>query len=210
MVGDFTESQGRAFLAHRVRRSSERIVEQVAAELLHTGLSVPPASMLLLVDEQAPIGVAEISRRLQLSNPMIVRIAQRFKELGLVRIEEDPGDARRKRLIPTNKGKAEAKALRGFNIRIAEMFGEAFAEIGCDLIAMLDRLDGAVAAISINKRLSKPGVGVKPGVAVDPAAALETARRPTLEKLVATATEDRARELRALPQAPPAPPAEPD
>jgi DNA-binding MarR family transcriptional regulator len=161
MVGDFIESQGRAFLAHRLRRSSELIVEQVGSELLHMGLSVPPrgASMLLLVDERAPIGVVEISRRLRLSHPLIVRMAQRFEALGLVGIERDPGDARRKQLIPTDKGRAEAKALRAFDTRLAAMFGELFAEIGCDLITMLDRLDGAIAATSIDKRLSKPNPG---------------------------------------------------
>jgi DNA-binding MarR family transcriptional regulator len=157
MAGDFIASQGRPFLAHRLRRSSELIVEQVGAELLHLSLSVPPrgASMLLLVDERAPIGVVEISRRLHLSHPLIVRMARRFEILGLIRIEKDPGDARRKRLVPTDKGQAEAKAVRRLNARLTAMFGELFAEIDCDFIMMLDRLDAALDATSIGRRLSK-------------------------------------------------------
>jgi DNA-binding MarR family transcriptional regulator len=158
MAGDFIESQGKAFLAHRLRRSSELVVEQVGAELLRMGLSVPPrgASMLLLIDEQTPIGIVEISRRLRLSHPLIVRMARQFEALGLVSIGQDPHDARRKQLNPTNKGQAEAKALRDFNSRLAALFGQLFAEIDCDLITMLDRLDAALGASPVGNRLSSP------------------------------------------------------
>jgi DNA-binding MarR family transcriptional regulator len=141
-----------------LRRSSELIVEQVGAYLQHMGLSVPPrgASMLLLIDEHGSIGVVEISRRLRLSHPLIVRLAQQFEGLGLVRIDRDPGDARRKRLVPTDKGRAEARVLREFNIRLAAMFGQLFDEIECDLIAVLDRLDTALGKMPADERLSKP------------------------------------------------------
>ncbi|MEO7826759.1 MAG: MarR family winged helix-turn-helix transcriptional regulator [Allosphingosinicella sp.] len=111
--------------------------------------------MLLLVDEQAPIGVVEISRRLRLSHPLIVRLAQRFEVLGLVTIDKDSGDARRKQLIPTDKGRAEAKALRDFNIHLAAMFAQLFGEIDCDLIVVLDRLDAALRASPADQRLSR-------------------------------------------------------
>jgi hypothetical protein len=66
------------------------------------------------------------------------------------------------------------------------------------------------AAVNPISKTNWDGVGVKPDVAVDPAAALETARRLALEKLIATSTGDRARELQALLQTPPAPSAKPD
>jgi hypothetical protein len=49
------------------------------------------------------------------------------------------------------------------------------------------------------------GVGVKPDVAVDPALALETAKRLALEKLLAGASGERARELKRLLQVPSGP-----
>jgi DNA-binding MarR family transcriptional regulator len=113
--------------------------------------------MLLLVDRHAPIGVVEISRRLRLSHPLIVRMSRRFEALGLVEIDRVPDDARRRQLIATAKGRAEAEALRKFDARIAAMFGRLFAEIDCDLIATLDRLDAAIHATPIDMRLSNPG-----------------------------------------------------
>jgi DNA-binding MarR family transcriptional regulator len=157
LTDDYIESQGRAFLAHRLRRSSELILEQVGAVLVRKALSVPPrgASMLMLIDERAPIGVVEISRRLQLSHPLIVRMAQRFEALGLVTVERDPDDARRKRLVPTAKGRAEAAAVRRFNAALDAMFERLLGEIGCDLIAVLDRLDAALRTIPVEQRLSE-------------------------------------------------------
>ncbi|HEY0132149.1 MAG TPA: S41 family peptidase [Allosphingosinicella sp.] len=65
------------------------------------------------------------------------------------------------------------------------------------------------AAVNPISKTNWEGVGVKPDVAVDPASALETARRLALEKLLATATGERARELRGILQARSAPPADP-
>jgi DNA-binding MarR family transcriptional regulator len=158
MAGDFIESHRKVFLAHRLRRSSELIVEQVGSELRNMELSVPPrgASMLLLVDERGPIGIVEISQRLRLSHPLIVRMAQKFEALGLVEIVKVTSDGRRKQLAPTDKGRAEARALRDFNSRLATVFGRLFAEIDCDPITMLDRLDAALDSSSIEERLSNP------------------------------------------------------
>ena len=156
MTKDFIESHGRAFLAHRLRRSSDRIVEQVGAELVAMGLSIPPrgASMLLLIDGAGPIGVVEVSRRLRLSHPLIVRMARQFEELGLVTSEKDSHDSRRKQLVTTAKGHGEAETVRGFNTRVSAMFGELFGDIGCDVIEALDRLDAALAAVPIDRRLA--------------------------------------------------------
>ncbi len=132
-------------------------MEQVGAELLRKGLSVPPrgASMLLLIAHQAPIGVVEIARRLQLSHPLIVRMAQRLQDLGVVTVGRDSADARRKLLTPTDKGRAEAKTLHSFNTQLASMFGELFGEIDCDLVQVLDRLDAALVKEPISERLQR-------------------------------------------------------
>lgn len=65
------------------------------------------------------------------------------------------------------------------------------------------------AAVNPISKTNWEGVGVKPDVAVDPASALEAARRLALEKLLATATGDRAKELREILQARSASPAKP-
>ncbi|MBB5714174.1 MarR family winged helix-turn-helix transcriptional regulator [Sphingomonas aerophila] len=154
---DYIESHGNAFLAHRLRRSSDRVVDQVGTMLSEMGLDVPPrgASMLLLIDDQRQIGVVEISRHLRLSHPLIVRMAREFQERGLVNINSDPSDGRRRVLSPTEKGRREAVALRDFNSKIGAMFDDVFAEIGAPVSSILDQFDAALDATPISKRLAK-------------------------------------------------------
>ncbi|WP_300974264.1 MarR family transcriptional regulator [Sphingomonas sp. LHG3406-1] len=157
MSDDFIQSLGKAFLAHRLRRSSELILQQSGAELRSKRLNVPPrgASMLLLIDEAGPIGVAEIARRLRLSHPLIVRMAQAFVEADLIEVTKDPGDGRRKQLIVTGRGQTEATVLRDLNSKLATAFDQLFAELGCDLIEILNQLDAALTAQPLSVRLSQ-------------------------------------------------------
>jgi DNA-binding MarR family transcriptional regulator len=152
---DFVAAQGNVFLAHRLRRSSDRIVDQVGEMLPKLGLTVPPrgASMLLLLDEEQPLGVVDIARALRLSHPLIVRMAKQFEALGLVEITTDPGDARKRLLVPTENGRIEAGKLRRFNTQLSAMFDSLFAEIDFLMIAGLDRLDAALASVPISSRL---------------------------------------------------------
>lgn len=156
-MSDFIRAHGSPFLAHRLRRSSDRIVDQIGGVLAELGIDVPPrgASMLLLIDEHEKVGVMEISRRLRLSHPLIVRMARQFESLGLVTIETDPADARRRHLVPTAKAHREAATLRAFNTRLGAMFDELFAEIQSPLISVLDRLDAALDATPVAERLAK-------------------------------------------------------
>lgn len=153
---DFIESHGSAFLAHRLRRSSDRVVDQISGILLQLGLDVPPrgASMLLLLVEQQQIGVVEISRRLRLSHPLIVRMAREFQERGLIEINADPSDGRRRVLIPTDKARQEAATLRAFNANLNAMFDDLFADIGASLISTLDQFDAQLDASPIPVRLA--------------------------------------------------------
>ncbi|MES3082420.1 MarR family winged helix-turn-helix transcriptional regulator [Sphingomonas faeni] len=155
-MADYIESHGSAFLAHRLRRSSDRIVDQISGVLLQLGLDVPPrgASMLLLIVEHQQIGVVDISRRLRLSHPLIVRMAREFESRGLVEINADPSDGRRRVLSPTDKARYEAAALRIFNANLEAMFDDLFANIDASLISVLDRFDAQLDASPIPTRLA--------------------------------------------------------
>lgn len=155
-MADFIESHGSAFLAHRLRRLSDRIVDQISGVLLQLGLDVPPrgASMLLLIVEHQQIGVVEIARRLRLSHPLIVRMAREFQERGLVAVNADPSDGRRRVLSPTDKAHHEAAALSAFNADLNALFDDLFADIDASLISVLDRFDAQLDASSIPMRLA--------------------------------------------------------
>jgi DNA-binding MarR family transcriptional regulator len=157
MTRDFIESQGNAFVAHRLRRSSDLIVQQVGEVLATLDVDVPPrgASMMLLIDQEGPIGVVEISRRLRLSHPLIVRMVQRFVTAGLATIDADAQDARRRLVVATDKGRKQAAKIRAFNDRLGMALEALFAEIDCPMVEVLDRLDAALEATPIAQRLPR-------------------------------------------------------
>ena len=110
--------------------------------------------MLLLIVEHEQIGVVDVARRLRLSHPLIVRMAREFHERGLVEINADPSDGRRRVLSPTDKGRREAAVLQAFNARLNAMFDDLFADIDASLIPILDRFDAQLDASPIATRLA--------------------------------------------------------
>jgi DNA-binding MarR family transcriptional regulator len=81
-------------------------------------------------------------------------MAREFQERGLVEINADPSDGRRRVPSPTDETRHEAAALRTFNADLNAMFNDLFAGIGASLISVLDRFDAQLDASPIPARLA--------------------------------------------------------
>jgi DNA-binding MarR family transcriptional regulator len=152
---DFVQSLGLPFLAHRLRRASELILEGSSAALRGAGLESPAraGSTLLLLRELGPTGITEIAYRLRLSHPLIIKLAAALAAAGLVSDDSDPADNRRRLIALTEKGAAEAERIAGFSAALARVFAQIFAESGADLYAALERFEAAADARPIAARL---------------------------------------------------------
>src|SRR5689334_23213318 len=103
---DFVDDLGPAFVAHRLRRLSDRIVDDIADAMRLEGLTVPPrsASTILLLAKMGPMGPVDIGRTLRFSHPLMVRALRVLEELGLVRALDHDGDQRRRLVELTDRG----------------------------------------------------------------------------------------------------------
>lgn len=81
--------------AVRLVRAAEQIKRDFARAIAPSGLSVPAARTLLLID--APMPMREVSERLACDKSYITRIADELEERGLVR--RVSGDDRRVQLL---------------------------------------------------------------------------------------------------------------
>jgi len=155
MSDDFVESLGLPFLAHRLRRASELVVEGTTQALQRRGFEGPARSVstLLLLRERGPMGITEIGFRLRLSHPMIIKLARALAEAGLVRDQADPDDQRRRLLALTAKGADQAALAERLVAEIGGMFEKMFAEAGADLFDALERFEAAAARRPIAERL---------------------------------------------------------
>lgn len=146
---DFVTGLGPAFVAHRLRRLSDRIVDEIGEALAEEELSIPPrsASTILLLAERGPMGPVAIARTLQFSHPMMVRALRVLEQLGLVRTVGDPSDQRRRMSALTARGRKEAAILKRFNDRLNRVMREVLDEGSGNADAFLDTLDTIVSSL---------------------------------------------------------------
>jgi len=147
---DFVDSLGPAFLAHRLRRLSDGLVDQVGAALVRDGLTVPARSMstLLLLKARGPLGPVEIGKSLRFSHPLMVRSLRTLEALELVEAIPDDADQRRRRVRLTAMGEREAERGLAITTRIAEQLTDRAAEAGIDLATFLVSVNELAATLA--------------------------------------------------------------
>lgn len=154
---DFVRSLGIAFLAHRLRRASETIVEGTTLFLRDNGFAAPARSVstLLLLRRHGPMGVTEIAQRLRLSHPLIIKLTGALIGAGYAERSADPGDNRRRLIALTDRGEAEVERLDAL-LRVTERtLRELFAETGLDLFEAIERFEAATDTIPVAARLER-------------------------------------------------------
>jgi DNA-binding MarR family transcriptional regulator len=152
---DFVTSLGLPLLSHRLRRAAEAILEATGTFLERQGFGGPPRSVstLLLLAESAPLGITEISARLKLTHPLIIKLVRALTEAGYVREERDPADSRRRLISLTPEGARQAALLRRVNRVVARALERLAAESGADLFDAVARFEEAVAERTLIERL---------------------------------------------------------
>lgn len=84
-----------------------------------------------------PLSVSEVGEAIGVDQPRASRLIQQAVELGLVRREADPDDARRTRALLTDEG---SRIVRGFRGQRREHLAQALADFSADERADLARL----------------------------------------------------------------------
>jgi DNA-binding MarR family transcriptional regulator len=155
MASDFISELGLPFLAHRFRRLSEILVEDIGNWLPEAGVESPPraGSTMLLLQREGSLAITEIATRLRLTHPLIIGLVSELEELGLVKVERDPADARRRLVTLTKSGVSCADKIERATKRIADAYREVCAEIGVDLLDVAEKLERACSRKPMAERL---------------------------------------------------------
>lgn len=82
-----------------------RRVGALEESFLGSGRALGPNRLLFELDEQG-VAVAELRERLGLDSGYTSRLLRQLEDEGLVCVEADPADARRRRVVPTQSGVA--------------------------------------------------------------------------------------------------------
>lgn len=130
--------------------ASQRYSELIERLLAPHGLTWPQFAVLIyLLRQSAPARIADITRAVDLTQPAVTKIVQKFRGLGWVTTTADPQDQRNRPLALTPTGRQAAQMIQ-------QGFGPTFAELmqGWDmqdaerLIADLHRLSARLIEMS--------------------------------------------------------------
>jgi DNA-binding MarR family transcriptional regulator len=154
---DFVESIGLPLFAHRLRRLSEALVDGCGTWLPMAGVRAPPksGSTLMLLAEEGPLSITQIAVRLRLTHPLIIKLTREIEHLGLVRIDQDASDGRRRLVSLTAAGRQQATRLAAANGQVARAYRQLFDEAGVDAYAALVAVERALADRDIASRLAE-------------------------------------------------------
>lgn len=161
----FTETHALkgAFVANRLSALVDLIALQGDLLLQDAGISVPSraVSCVLLVGDEGQVSAADIAKALQQPHQLATQRVEALIKLGLLKRIDDPEDGRRKILTLTSKGRDQYARLK---LRLAEAeraFLGLFAEIDCDLPAVVERALQALHSTPLLQRIqaSAPAAG---------------------------------------------------
>jgi DNA-binding MarR family transcriptional regulator len=144
---DFIRELGPLALDHRFRRLTETLLRTAEEVYQARGLRFRArwTSTFLLLERDGPMAVTEIAQQLRLTHPAVIGITDEMRGAGLVSNIRDRGDARRRPMALTPAARQLAPVLRGVWQVLALVQRERFTEAGCDVLAVLERVEDGLA-----------------------------------------------------------------
>jgi len=144
-----------AFLASTLERLAALIVEQGEELLRDAGVDFPAraASTVLLLGEQVQLSAADIAKSLGHPHQLVTQRIDLLIDMGIVARIDDRGDARRKVLSLTAKGKKQFQRLKARLVLADAAIAALLEEIGCDLSAAASKAIQALNRTSILTRI---------------------------------------------------------
>jgi len=148
---------GEAFLANRMQRLVDLIVEQGNDMLESAGVFIPSrcVSALLLINERESVSVADMAAALCLPHQLVTQRVDLLEKLGVVRREVDPADTRRKNVTLTKAGQ-DQYCILDQQLKISAAAIERLQqEVGVELSPIILELIQALRRVPLKERMQE-------------------------------------------------------
>lgn len=162
---DFVRTLGLPFLAHLLRRISDRMVADAGEFEAELGIRAPPrtASTMLMLRMQGPQSVTAIADQLRQSHPLVISWIEQLRALGLVTRSPDSKDRRRTLVALTPAGVEEADRMAAMSPIIGQAYEIVMAEADVELFDGLWRLHDLLMRGRLAEHLRSLGSGAAAG-----------------------------------------------
>lgn len=152
---DFSRDAGSSALGARLRRLSEQIDRDATRVYAARGIKFEQRwfGPLNQIARNGPLAIGEIAQRLRITHVSVSQAARSLEAAGLVSSQPDVVDGRRRVLSLTPKGQAQVRELAPMWAAFDKAAATLDVETG-GVVSVLDRLDDALAQVSLFDRIS--------------------------------------------------------
>jgi DNA-binding MarR family transcriptional regulator len=144
-----------ASLGLRTQTLLNCLIDQLDVALEDSGVDLKPTATgaINYLHHAGPSSIANIAESLGYSHQLTSKRVAWLVDLGLARLENDPDDGRRRRVILTGRGEDRADRLMSFLPKLDAAFTELFDEIGVDLRQKVVEAEQSLARHPLDQRI---------------------------------------------------------
>lgn len=141
-------------LASRLRRVSDRMVEDVSALYTELGIQFNPRwfPYFYVLKDGEPYAVNDLAHLLRVSHPTVIKFTNQMMKDGLLTSQIDKQDRRRRLLTLTDKGRGLAERMMPVWEKIRDAVNATVKDSGFQLFEGLNQFDEALDRCSIQDR----------------------------------------------------------
>lgn len=146
MTSDVIKQLGALAFASRLKRLSERLMQDVARVYRERDVDFEPRWFPLgfLLQRRSSLSVTEIADALGLTHPAVSQIAARMESAGLLESVKDRADERRRLLSLSSRGRETLRTLEPVWSAIEKCTAELIRESGQDFLTAIDEIEKAL------------------------------------------------------------------
>lgn len=143
MTQDFIKKLGALGFASRLRRLSERLMQDVARVYREHEVEFEPRwfPVTYLLGQSLPMSVTEIADALGLTHPAVSQIVTRMESAGILDTRKDQSDERRRLVSLSARGQETHRALKPVWDAIEQCTAELIQESGQDILAGMAKME---------------------------------------------------------------------
>ena len=142
-MSDLVRQLGPLAFASRLKRISDRLYRDISRiyEELDVDFEARWFLVLVLLAQESPLGVTEVSDRLGLTHPAVNQIVGAMSRHGLVLSKSDRKDERRRLLSLSARGRRLTERLEPVWKVVSDQTAHLIEETGIDFLAALNKIE---------------------------------------------------------------------
>lgn len=153
---DVIKQLGELALATRLKRLSDRLIQDVSRIYEEQGFDFDPRwfALLNLIKKERSISVVDASEVLKISHPAVVQLANQLEKKKIIVTGKDKQDGRKRNLQLSDTGKELLDNLSPLLKKIEEANREYLNSTGYDVLSIIEKLEKGLEEKSMYDRVS--------------------------------------------------------